>query len=115
MILTFRLTNYLNNSECEPVLTKNNIKLSANYEAEQKELEARIKELQEFVANEKEKYLNDSYLIKLVKKYTEINKLTDEIVQKFIQKIVIHHKVIIDDVKTGQIDIYYNGVGHLEI
>ena len=90
-------------------------KLSANYEAEQKELEARIKELQEFVTNEKEKYLNASYLINIVKKYTEINELTDEIVQEFIQKIVIHHKVIIGGVKTQQIDIYYNGVGHLEI
>lgn len=65
--------------------------------------------------NEKEKYFNASYLIKLVKKYTEINELTNEIIQEFIQKIVIHHKVKIDGVNIKQVDIYYNGVGHIEI
>lgn len=90
-------------------------KLSTSYENEQKELETRIKELQDFVNKENEKYLNASYLINLVKKYTEINELTDEIVQEFIQKIVVHHKVKIDGVKTQQVDIYYNGIGHIEI
>lgn len=90
-------------------------KLSTSYENEQKELEARIKELQDFVNKENEKYLNASYLMNLVKKYTEINELTNEIVQEFIQKIVVHHKVKIDGVKTQQVDIYYNGVGHIEI
>ena len=90
-------------------------KLSESYDQEQKELETRIKELQDFIDNEKEKYLNASYLINIVKKYTEINELTDEIVHEFIQKIVIHHKVKINGVKTQQIDIYYNGIGHVEI
>ena len=90
-------------------------KLSTSYEAEQKELETRIKELQDFIDNEKEKYLNASYLINIVKKYTEINELTDEIVHEFIQKIVVHHKVKINGVKAQQIDIYYNGIGHVEI
>ena len=90
-------------------------KLSESYEQEQKSLETRIKELQDFIDNEKEKYLNASYLINLVKKYTEINEITDEIVQEFIQKIVVHHKIKVDDVKTQQIDIYYNGIGHVEI
>ena len=90
-------------------------KLSASYDQEQKELETRIKELQDFIDNEKEKYLNASYLINIVKKYTEINELTDEIVHEFIQKIVVHHKVKINGVKTQQIDIYYNGIGHVEI
>ena len=90
-------------------------KTGGNYENEQKELEARIKELQDFVNKENEKYLNASYLMNLVKKYTEINELTNEIVQEFIQKIVVHHKVKVDGVKTQQVDIYYNGVGHIEI
>lgn len=90
-------------------------KLLTSYENEQKELETRIKEFQDFVNKENEKYLNASYLINLVKKYTEINELTDEIVQEFIQKIVVHHKVKIDGVKTQQVDIYYNGIGHIEI
>ena len=90
-------------------------KLFLKYETEQKSLEIKIKELNEFIATEKEKYLNASYLINLVKKYTEINELSAEIVQEFIQKIVIHQKVKIDGVKTQQVDIYYNGVGHIEI
>ena len=90
-------------------------KLFLKYETEQKGLETKIKELNEFIATEKEKYLNASYLINLVKKYTEINELSAEIVQEFIQKIVIHQKVKIDGVKTQQVDIYYNDIGHIEI
>ena len=45
----------------------------------------------------------------------DVNELSAEIVQEFIQKIVIHQKVKIDGVKTQQVDIYYNGVGHIEI
>ena len=90
-------------------------KLSASYEQEQQSLEARIKELKDFIDKENKKYLNASYLINLVKKYTEINELTDEIIHEFVQKVVVHHKVKIDGVKTQQVDIYYNGVGHIEI
>ena len=74
-----------------------------------------LKFIKSIFNKENEKYLNASYLMNLVKKYTEINELTNEIVQEFIQKIVVHHKVKIDGVKTQQVDIYYNGVGHIEI
>lgn len=103
-----------NEIEYQSLVAKRN-KLSKSYEQEQKSLETRIKELQDFVNKENEKYLNASYLINLVKKYTEINELMNEIVQEFIQKVVVHHKVKIDDVKTQQVDIYYNGIGHIEI
>lgn len=49
------------------------------------------------------------------KKYTKINELSSKIVQEFIQNTTIHYKVKIDGVKTQQADIYYNGVGHIEI
>jgi hypothetical protein len=42
--------------------------------------------------NQNKKYLNASYLINQVKKCTEINVLTDEIIHKFIQNIVTHKK-----------------------
>ena len=74
-----------------------------------------LKSFRTLLIKKMKKYLNASYLINLVKKYTEINELTDEIVQEFIQKVVIHHKVKIDGVKTQQVDIYYNGIGHIEI
>lgn len=51
----------------------------------------------------------------MVKKYTEINELTDEILHEFVKKVVVHHKVKIDGVKTQQVDIYYNSIGHIEI
>ena len=68
-----------------------------------------------FIDTQKGKYLNTSYLINVVKKYTEINELTDEILHEFVKKVVVHHKVKIDGVKTQQVDIYYNSIGHIEI
>lgn len=45
--------------------------MSATYEAEQKELNARVNALQDFIDHAKEKYLNAEHFLSLVKKYTD--------------------------------------------
>lgn len=47
----------------------------------------------------------------IVKKYTEITKLSPEILNELIEKIVIHQKEKVNGKKTQEIDIYYRGVG----
>jgi len=44
--------------------------------------------------NQNKKYLNASYLINQVKKCTEINVLTDEMIHKFIKNIFTHQITI---------------------
>ena len=46
-----------------------------------------------------------------VRKYTEIKELTPEIINQFIDKIMIHDFHKGDGKYERKIDIYYNGVG----
>ena len=58
-------------------------KMSATYEAEQKALESRIAELDEFITTAKEKSLNAEYFLQLVQKYTDIKELDAEIFRDY--------------------------------
>ncbi len=50
-----------------------------------------------------------------VKKYTEIEELTPEIINKLIDKILVHQQTKVDGKKYQQIDIYYSGVGIISV
>ena len=54
---------------------------------------------------------NVSKLIAVTKKYTRIDELTPEILNAFVDKIVIHEREKKDGKRTQQIDIYYSYVG----
>ena len=55
--------------------------MSATYNSEQKELEQRQIELQEFIDKAKEQTLNVDSFLKVVRKYTDITELTAEIIK----------------------------------
>lgn len=57
------------------------IKMSATYEAEQKELTARVTVMQNFIDHAKEKSLNTEHFLLLVRKYTDIKELGAEIIR----------------------------------
>ena len=57
------------------------MKMSATYEAEQKELNARVTTLQDFIDHAKEKSLNAEHFLSLVRKYTDIKELDAEIIR----------------------------------
>ena len=54
---------------------------------------------------------NISKLVRLVRKYTEINELMPEIVREFIEKVVVHQAGRKDGKKTQVVEIHYNGIG----
>ena len=85
--------------------------LSFNYEKEQKELKLKIEQLSKDIENTEKKDTDITRFISNVKKYTEINHLSAEILNELIEKIVIHQQEKIDGKKTQEIDIYYRGVG----
>lgn len=64
-------------------------KLTATYEAEQKELESRVRELKEQTAAAKEAALNVDYFLKIVKKYTDAKELTAEMIREFVERIIV--------------------------
>ena len=73
------------------------MKLSGKYEEEQFELKAQIKNMKRIVAEEKKHELNADGFLKIVRKYSKIEELTLDILQEFIDKIVVHHREEVND------------------
>ena len=91
------------------------LKLSRKYEDEQFELKQKIKNMRKIVLEEKEHELNVDGFLQIVRKYEDIEKLTIEILHEFIDKIVVHHKEIIDGETKQQVEIYYKMIGNVQI
>ena len=89
------------------------VKLSQSYEEEQKQLQASISDLTEKLAKQQEDSLNISKFMARISKYTELPKLTVEIVNELIDKIVIQKPIGTKRNRIIQIDIYYNFIGKL--
>lgn len=90
------------------------VKLSQSYEEEQKQLQTSISDLTEKLAKQQEDSLNISKFMVRISKYTELPKLTVEIVNELIDKIVIHKPTGTKRNRIIQIDIYYNFIGKLD-
>ncbi len=91
------------------------LKLSGKYEEEQFELKAKIKNMKKIVAEEKMHELNADGFLKIVRKYSEVEELTLDILQEFIDKIIVHHREEVMGETVQQIEIYYKMIGHVEI
>ena len=85
--------------------------LSYNYDKEQQELKLKIEQLSKDIENAEKKDTDITKFISNVKKYTEITKLSPEILNELIEKIVIHKREKVNSKKVQEIDIYYRGVG----
>lgn len=90
------------------------VKLSQSYEEEQKQLQTSISDLTEKLAKQQEDSLNISKFMVRISKYTELPKLTVEIVNELIDKIVIQKPTGTKRNRIIQIDIYYNFIGKLD-
>lgn len=89
------------------------VKLSQSYEEEQHQLQTSISDLTEKLAKQQEDSLNISKFMARISKYTELPKLTVEIVNELIDKIVIHKPTGTKRNRIIQVDIYYNFIGKL--
>ena len=81
--------------------------MSKNYEAEQKELRQIIPELSQFIEAREQKNADTAQFIGIVRKYSEIPKLTHEIMHEFIEKIVVYAPDKSSGHRTQQIDIHF--------
>jgi len=89
--------------------------LSENYTREQSELREKSAKLTAELETEQEQTEGIEKFITKVRNLTEPKELTAELVNEFIEKIVIHQSVKSADKKrTQEIIIYYNGVGIIE-
>ena len=89
--------------------------MSASYEDEQKRLKEATEQLRIDVEKQDDKTANISVFVEKAKKFTAINELTSAIVHEFIDYIMVSSKQVIDGKTVYPIDIYYNGVGILNV
>ena len=94
--------------------------LSADYEAEQKELKERAARLREELSKAQEATANAEKFMKVVRKYTSFEELTPTLLREFVEKIVIHESEALDGKRRGklrrqEIEIYYSFVGKVEL
>lgn len=86
--------------------------LSTQYDSEAETLEQKIEELGALVIEEKSDKANPRKFIALIKKYTDITEITDDMLFEFIDKIYVH-KVTGGRTRyrQQQIDIHFNFLG----
>lgn len=88
---------------------------STNYTNEQKDLKEKIEILNKSISTTEQKETAITSFVDKVKKYTEIEELTPEVINKLIDKILVHQQTKVDGKKYQQIDIYYSGVGIISV
>ena len=86
-------------------------KMTTSYEDEQKMLESRIRELKAAIGTVTENTSNVDAFLKLVRKYTDIQELTAEIIREFVEKIYVYKVERIDGKRIQRIKIVWNCIG----
>ena len=94
--------------------------LSADYDAEQKELNERAARLREELSKAQEATANAEKFMNVVRRHTTIEELTPTLLREFVEKIVVHESVALDGKRRGklrrqEIEIYYSFVGKVEL
>ncbi len=85
--------------------------LSADYENEQKQLKAEIEEMQALIDNDNQQQYELQQFLKNVRKYTDPEELTAEMVNTLIDRIEIHASDKSSGKRKQKIDIYYKAIG----
>ena len=90
-------------------------KLTYKYEDEQSELKQKIKNLKTIVLEDKKHELDVDGFLDIVKNYSEPPNLTIDILNEFIDKIIVYHRKTIDVMTSQRVEIFYNMIGNIKI
>ena len=91
------------------------MKMSENYETEQRSLTDKVSVLKADMEKSKNKTEEIIKFVSLVDKYSDFKELTPEILRAFIDKVLIYEKQKVDGHYRHTIEIMYNFVGAVEI
>ena len=90
--------------------------LSADYEAEQKELKERATAIRAELSKAQEATVNAEKFMNVVRKYTSFEELTPTLLREFVEKIVVHECSYDENgTRRQDIDIYYSFVGKVDL
>ena len=85
--------------------------MSADYETEQKSIKEEIARLQDLINSGEQEQYDLNQFLKNVRKYTDPEALTAEMVNDLIDKIVVHAPDKSSGHRKQKIDIYYKAIG----
>ena len=90
--------------------------LSADYEAEQRELKEKAAAIQAELSKAQEATVNAEKFMNVVRRHTSFEELTPTLLREFVEKIVVH-ECSYDENKTRRqdIEIYYSFVGKVDL
>jgi hypothetical protein len=89
--------------------------MSTKYEQEQKDLRAEKTDIEAVISGQESKLGNVDAFLSLVRKYTDIQKLSPSITNEFIDRIIVHEAEKARGNRIQKVDIIYNGVGLVEL
>ena len=99
----------------EKISERNYNMLSAQYQQEQDELQARIDSLKAKLKEEKENVSNKEKFVALIKHYTDPKELTAPMLNALIEKIVVHEATKTEDgMREQEVEIYYRFIGKID-
>lgn len=91
------------------------MKMSDNYEAEQKALNKKLSRVKAEIEKAKTTYDNIQRFMAIVKKYSDFDELTPEILRAYIDKVYIYEKQKVDGHYIHTVEIIYNLVGAIDL
>ncbi|NBI69205.1 DUF4368 domain-containing protein [Pseudoflavonifractor sp. 60] len=90
-------------------------KLSTQYEEEQKQVRQAIGELQSLIDNGEQETHDLRQFLKSVRKYTNPEELTAEMLNELVNKIIVHAPDKSSGHRKQKIEIYYKAAGIIDI
>ena len=87
------------------------MKMSENYEVEQNTLEQRLIEPQSIIATEQERTVNIESFLTVVRRYTDVQELTAEIIREFVERVEVYKAEKIGSRRIQRIKIVWNCIG----
>ena len=91
------------------------LKLSADYEAEQKELTEQVKTWREAVETFEQDQADFASFAAIVRKYVGIRELTPTIVNEFVKKIIVHAPDKSSGHRRQKIELVWNFIGEVNL
>ena len=90
--------------------------LSADYEAEQRELKDRAAAMQAELSKAQEATVNAEKFMNIVRKHHAFEELTPTLLREFVEKIVVHECSYDENgTRRQDIEIYYSFVGKVDL
>ena len=89
--------------------------MSANFEAEQKELREALTEIEQSIVTAETEKVDMKRFLETIRECTDLKELTPAIVNTLIKRIEVHNSVMVDGVKRVPIDIHFTAVGLISL